>query len=94
MSDVAEIWRQGDENNDDGDDDGASDSVFAPEAEPEPSELDALLMSVGMAPVDSIADGEAAGLADQDVNSVLADLKAWRSGFATGWVMAPSLWSR
>lgn len=84
MSDVAEIWRQGDENNDDGDNDGASDSVFAPEAEPKPSELDALLMSVGMAPVDSIADGEAAGLADQDVNSVLADLKAWRSGFSTG----------
>ena len=71
-------------------DDGASDSVSAPEAEPvtepEPSELDALLMSVGMAPVDSVADGEAAGLADQDVNSVLADLKAWRSGFASGWV--------
>lgn len=85
MSDVAEIWRPGDENSDDdGDDDGASDSVFALEAEPEPSELDALLMSVGMAPVDSVADGEAAGLADQDVNSVLADLKAWRSGFASG----------
>ena len=84
---AADVWRPGD---DDAAADG-EDNVFAPDAEAKPSELDALLMSVGMAPVDSVADDEATGLADQDVNSVLADLKAWRTGFATGWVAFPHL---